>query len=131
VEAAFEPEDLLRVVVLGGIAPLRNGDRSPGHLFEQPCDRRFGVRHHADFRRVDLVDLPRFEVDVDQLLPGEQVVAKVEGRVLGERVAHGQHDVRGEEDVRCALMAAVREDADGELVLLRNDALAVHGRDQW
>ncbi len=88
-------------------------------------DRWFGIRHDADGGRIDLVDLLRRDVDVDQPLAVEEVVAEVERRVLRERVADGQDDAGVHERFCRGGMTAVGKHADAKRVVLADDPLAV------
>ena len=56
-------------------------------------DRSLGIGNYRRIRLVDLVDLHIGDVDVDELLAVEQVVAIVERGMLVERIADGEHNV--------------------------------------
>ena len=101
-----------------------------GHPRKQRGDRRLGVRDDRGVGLVDLVDLADVDVDVDELLVLEQIVAKAEGRVLGEGIADRQDQVGGEKCLARRLVAAVAEHADRQRMVLGNDALAVERRDE-
>ena len=80
-------DDRLLVVVLGVELHGRHGIECVRHLVVESLDRQFGVADDGVVGFVDLVDLDRVDVDVDQGLAVEQALAEIEGRVLGERVA--------------------------------------------
>ena len=91
----------------------------------QRSHRRAGIRDQRVVRLVGLVDLGRGDVDVDQRLVGEQVVAVVERGVLVEGVADREYDVGLPERLPGARVTAVGEHADAQRMSLGDDALAV------
>src|SRR5271170_5382521 len=75
--------------------------------------------------RVDLIDLRRGNVDVDERLSGQEILAEIESRVLSERIADSQYDVRGDEGLPGRRVAAVGEDPERQRVIFGNNSLAV------
>ena len=62
---------------------------------------------------------------MDERLSRQQVVAEIEGGVLGEAIADGDHEVGRDESLAGRGMAAVAEDAEPERMIFGDDALAV------
>ena len=97
---------------------------------EQRRHGKLGVADDAVIRLVVLVVLLRVDVDADELAVLEQVRAEVERAVLREGVAERDHHVGIEKHLRCRFVAGVAEQAHRQRVVLGDDTLAVHRRDQ-
>ena len=91
----------------------------------QRRDRGLGVGDDAVVGAIDFADLLRRDVDVDERLSRQQIVAEIEGRVLGKRVADRDHEVGCDESLAGRGMAGVGEHAEPERMILGNDTLAV------
>ena len=59
------------------------------------------------------------------VFPAQQVVAEIEGGVLGEAIADGDHEIGCDESLAGRGMAAVAKYAEPERMILGDDALAV------
>ena len=104
---------------------LRNGIDRGRHRRGERGGGRLRVGGDAMGGRVDLVDLRRGNVDVDQRLSGEEIRAEIESRVLSERIADRQDDVRGDQGLPGRRVAAIAEDPERQRVIFGNDSLAV------
>jgi hypothetical protein len=96
-------------------------------LLSEGGDRGLGVGNERMVRPVDLVDLLRQNIDVDERLVLEQVGTEVEGRVLRERVADGEDDICVDQGLAGGAMAAVGENSERQRVVFWHDSLAVEG----
>ncbi len=111
----------------------RSGRHRPDAAVQRLEQRRhgeLGVADDAVIRLVELVDLLRVDVDADELAVLEQVLAEVERSVLGEGVAERDHHVGIEKHLPCRFVAGVAEQAHRKRVVLGDNSLAVHRRDQ-
>src|SRR5215469_406246 len=93
----------------------------------QADDCRLSIRDDAAIGGVNLVDLLIGNVDVDELLALEKIVAEIKGCVLGKGVAHCQNYIRVEKRLGGAAMATVGKDPQPERVIFRDYALSVEG----
>ena len=94
----------------------------------QRRDCRLGIADDAVISRIDLADLGGGNVDVNELLAGQEIAAEIERRMLGEGIADRDHEIGGDEGLAGRSVAAVGEYAQRQRMVFGNDAFAVERR---